>query len=82
MPARKPNKIESPGPSSTGTVVKRWRKRDGQYSYGLRVRAYGERFWVPLGTEREGWNERRAADRRDEIAALVAPWCLDASGRI
>ena len=71
MPARKPNKIESPGPSSTGTVVKRWRKRDGQYSYGLRVRAYGERFWVPLGTEREGWNERRAADRRDEIAALV-----------
>ena len=69
--ARKPNKIESPGPSSTGTIVKRWRKRDGQYIYGLKVRAYGERFWVPLGTEREGWNERRAADRRDEIAALI-----------
>ena len=33
--------------------------------------AYGERHWVPLGTEREGWNERRAKDRLDEIAALV-----------
>jgi hypothetical protein len=71
MPARKGNRIETPGPSSTGTVVKRWRKRDGQWIYGLRVRAYGERFWVALGTEREGWNERRAADRRDEIAALI-----------
>ena len=28
-------------------------------------------YWVPLGTEREGWNDVRAADRRDEIAALV-----------
>lgn len=26
---------------------------------------------MPLGTEREGWNDVRAADRRDEIAALV-----------
>ena len=59
------------GPEAIGSVVKRYRKRDRQYTYGLRVRAYGKRYWVPLGTEREGWNEVRAADRRDEIAALI-----------
>ena len=37
----------------------------------MRIRAYGERHWIPLGTEREGWNDVRAADRRDEIAALI-----------
>jgi integrase len=52
-------------------IVKRYRKRDDQYTYGLRVRANGERYWIPLGSEREGWNDRRAADRRDEIAKLI-----------
>ena len=32
-------------------------------------RADGERHWIPLGPEREGWNDVRAADRRAEIAA-------------
>jgi integrase len=64
-------KVDKPGPEAIGSIVKRYRKRDRQYTYGLRVRAYGERFWVPLGTEREGWNDLRAADRRDEIAALI-----------
>jgi integrase len=59
------------GPEAIGSIVKRYRKRDQQYAYGLRIRAYGERCWVPLGTEREGWNDVKAADRRDEIAALV-----------
>jgi integrase len=59
------------GPEVTGAIVKRYRKRDRQYAYGLRIRAYGERCWVPLGTEREGWNDVRAADRRDEIASLI-----------
>ena len=59
------------GPEAVGSIVKRYRKRDKQYVYGLRVRAKGERFWVPLGTEREGWNDVRAADRRDEIAGLI-----------
>jgi integrase len=62
---------DRPGPAAVGSIVKRYRKRDRQHVYGLRVRAYGERYWVPLGTEREGWNDVRAADRRDEIAALV-----------
>ena len=59
------------GPEAIGSIVKRYRKRDQQYTYGLRVRAYGGRYWVPLGTEREGWNDVRAADRRDEIAGLI-----------
>ena len=59
------------GRKATGAVVKRYRKRDRQYTYGLRIRAYGDRHWIPLGTEREGWNDVRAADRRDEIAALI-----------
>ncbi len=60
------------GPQAVGSIVKRYRERDRQYTYGLRIRAYGERYWVPLGTEREGWNDVRAADRRDEIAALIS----------
>jgi integrase len=60
-----------PPDRANGTIVKRYRKRDQQYTYGLRIRAYGQRYWVPLGTEREGWNERRAIDRRDEITTLV-----------
>ena len=59
------------GRKLTGAVVKRYRKRDRQHLYGLRLRAYGERYWIPLGSEREGWNDIRAADRRDEIAALI-----------
>ncbi len=71
MGARKSQKVDKPGPEAVGAIVKRYRKRDRQFTYGLRIRAYGERFWVPLGTEREGWNDLRAADRRDEIASLV-----------
>lgn len=64
--------VDRPGPEAVGSIVKRYRKRDRQFTYGLRIhRVYGERYWVPLGTEREGWNDVRAADRCDEIAALV-----------
>lgn len=44
-----------------GHVVKRWRKRDQQHHYALRIMVRGERHWVPLGTEVEGWNDKRAA---------------------
>ena len=67
---RKPAQ-ERRGPAAIGSIVKRYRKRDRQYTYGLRIRAYGERHWVPLGTEREGWNDLRATDHRDEIAAMI-----------
>jgi len=62
---------DKPGPQAIGAIVKRYRKGDQEHTYGLRISAYGRRHWIPLGTEREGWNDPRAADRRDEIAALV-----------
>jgi integrase len=71
MTAKNPKKVDKPGPDAVGAIIKRYRKRDRQYAYGLRIRAYGERFWVPLGTERQGWNDVRAADTRNELAALV-----------
>jgi integrase len=70
--SNRPTTPGRPGPEAIGSIVKRYRKRDRQYTYGLRVRAHGGRHWVPLGTEREGWNDVRAADRRDEIAALIS----------
>jgi integrase len=70
-PSKPPSQPERRGPAPIGTIVKRYRVRDKQYTFGLRIRAYGHRYWVPLGTEREGWNDVRAADKRDEIAALV-----------
>jgi integrase len=63
--------VDRPGPEAIGSIVKRYRKRERQFTYGLRIRAYGERYWVPLGTEREGWNDVRVEDKRDEIAELV-----------
>ena len=69
--ARSASDQDRRGPEAVGSIVKRYRKRDHQFSYGLLIRAYGERFWVPLGTERDGWNDVRAADWRDEVAALV-----------
>ncbi len=71
MTQRNQQPVSNRGGSGSVSVVKRFRKRDRQYTYGVRIRAYGERYWVPLGTEREGWNDVRAADRRTEIAALV-----------
>jgi integrase len=72
MTQRNRKSVASRGPASVGSIVKRYRKLDRQYTYGLRVRAYGERYWIPFGPEREGWNDVRAADRRDEIAALIS----------
>ena len=70
-PSNRPTTPGRPGPEAIGSIVKRYRKRDRQYAYGLRIRAYGKRHWITLGTEREGWNDVRAADRRDEIASLI-----------
>jgi hypothetical protein len=68
MTKTNPKSVASRGPARVGSIVKRYR----QYTYALRMRANGEKHWVTLGTEREGWNDVRAADRRDEIAALIS----------
>jgi integrase len=46
--------------ASTGQVVVRERK-DGRV-FALRFRAYGERQYVTLGTDAEGWTPKRAED--------------------
>src|ERR1700756_2402264 len=74
MGARKSQRVDKPGPEAVGAIIKRYRKRDRQFTYGLRIRAYGERFWVPLGTEREGWNDVRARHCKvGAIADIVEP---------
>ena len=44
----------------TGEVKKIWRKRDHRWRFALRIWWRGERVWVPLGLESEGWNDYRA----------------------
>jgi hypothetical protein len=41
-------------------------------SYSLRVRAYGERHQLKLGTNREGWNEHRAQVELDGMLERIA----------
>ena len=43
MTTKNPKMVDKPGPEAVGAIVKRYRKRDRQHTYGLRVRAYGER---------------------------------------
>ena len=49
-----------PGRPRAGEVKKNWRKGDQQWSFALRVWWQGERVWVPLGLEADGWNDYRA----------------------
>jgi integrase len=50
----------SPGRPRAGEVKKTWRKRDQQWRFALRIWWQGERVWVPLGLEADGWNDYRA----------------------
>ena len=38
-PPKGPTAAGRPGPEAIGSIVKRYRKRDRQYAYGLRIRA-------------------------------------------
>jgi integrase len=55
------------GPRPTGEVRKNWRKRDRQWVFALRVRWQGERVWVPLGPEADGWNDYRAELEKENV---------------
>ena len=48
--------------------VKRHVRKDGLTSFALRFRAYGQRRFVTLGTDEDGWTPKRAA------AELRNPW--------
>jgi integrase len=60
--ARRPGatgmRCEAMARQATGSVVERQR-RDGRV-FALRFRAYGRRHYVTLGSEREGWTQRKA----------------------
>jgi hypothetical protein len=52
-----------------GEVVERhWKRGRG---YALRFRAYGERRYVSLGFERDGWDRRRAEEELQNVLADV-----------
>jgi integrase len=58
------------GRPSTGQV-RRHARADGLTSYSLRVRAYGQRHTVRLGTELDGWTEPRAEMELANIYAQI-----------
>jgi integrase len=58
-------------PHPTGQVVVRDRKAGR--AYALRFRANGERQYLTLGTDAEGWDQRRAEEAlKDELAKVRA----------
>src|SRR5690242_19851103 len=54
---------------ATGQVVIRERTRGRVY--GLRFRAYGQRQYVTLGTDAEGWDRKRAGTELQNVLADV-----------
>lgn len=56
--------------SSPGGIVERQTARGK--SYALRFRAFGERQFVHLGYEQDGWTRKRAADELAFVVAEVA----------
>src|SRR5688572_26170628 len=54
-----------------GEVLKQWRKRDQQFRYAVRVRWGGERMYVPLGLETEGWNDPLAGAELGRIMQQI-----------
>src|SRR5436305_12227026 len=54
---------------ATGQVVER--RREQGTTYGLRFRAYGERHYLTLGTDAEGWDRRRGEEELENVLADV-----------
>jgi integrase len=60
------------GRPRAGEVKKTWRKRDQQWRFALRIWWQGERVWVPLGLEADGWNDYRARLELENVMREVA----------
>jgi hypothetical protein len=61
-------------------------RKDGPTTYSLRVRAYGRREVVTLGTDAEGWTMRKAERKLEEVLAEIQvgvwrPPSMSAGGR-
>jgi integrase len=59
-----------PDPRATGQVLT-YRRKDGLTSWYLRVRAYGCRHRINLGTELDGWTETRAKIELENVLAKI-----------
>ena len=63
-----------------GEVKKIWRKRDQQWRFALRIWWQGERVWVPLGLEADGWNDYRAKLELENVMREIAAGSLAPAG--
>src|SRR3954469_16815894 len=75
MPERARSRAAKPagtrGRPRAGQVKKTWRKRDQQWRFALRIWWRGERIWVPLGLESDGWNDYRAKLELENVVQEV-----------
>jgi len=46
-------------------------RKDGLTTYSLRVRAYGRREIVTLGTDADGWTMRKAERKLEHVLAQI-----------
>ena len=60
----------SPDARATGQVLT-YEREDGLTSWYLRVRAYGGRHRIKLGTELDGWTEARAKIEVQNVLAKI-----------
>ena len=58
------------GRPATGQI-RRHPRADGLTTFSLRVRAYGERYTIRLGTELDGWTDARAEIELANVCAQI-----------
>ena len=59
---------------ATGQVLA-YERKDGLTSWYLRVRAYGSRHRINLGTELDGWTQARARIELQNVLAKIQAAC-------
>jgi hypothetical protein len=59
-----------PDTRATGQVLA-YKRKDGLTSWYLRVRAYGSRYRINLGTELDGWTQARARIELQNVLAKI-----------
>jgi hypothetical protein len=59
------------GSANRGEVTEHLWKDGTTVSYGVRVRAYGKRYRLPLGDSRQGWNRTHAEIELERIEQQI-----------
>ena len=62
--------VRPPDTRATGQVLA-YNRKDGLTSWYLRVRAYGSRYRINLGTELDGWTQARARIELQNVLAKI-----------